>query len=934
MNWFKFYLSLFIISIFFNSCQKPLIYIKINNGIEIRKKNITTRIVFYKDNIIRIVKWPIKYSPNKISLSVIRDTSIKVNFNIKENKNSLLIESKKLNLIINKKTGNITFADKSNNIFIEETKKPFFKKVVYLDDTTFNIQQFFRLSEKEAIYGFGQHQNGIINYKNHSVVLVQSNTDAVIPFFVSTRNYGILWDNYSKTIFSDKNDTYLWSDVGDQIDYYFIAGYNLDSVISGYRYLTGKTPLFGKWAYGYWQSKEHYDNQSELMSIAKKYRELKIPIDNIIQDWDYWNGKENWGGMFFDSILYPDPEGMIKELHKMNYHIMISIWPAVGPNTQIYKELNSKGFLYYPVGWAGFKYYDAFNPEANAIYFKYLKNGLLSKDIDALWIDSTEPDVINALTKESQEYEMKKMGKNYLGSWARYLNAFSLVMTDALYKNLRKENNNKRIFILTRSSFAGQQRSGATTWSGDIGANWEIYKKQITAGINHSMAGIPYWTFDIGAFVLGAYDGVFVYGGKDPAYQELYTRMFQFGTFCPIFRSHGSETPREIWEFGEFVPVLIKFDNLRYRLLPYIYSMAWLITSEDYTLMRALAMDFSEDIDTYNISDQYMFGSSIMVCPVTEYMKYRPPEPSIPVTSKYFKTSNGKKGLKAYYFSDPYFKNLTLSKVDTSIMINWYTGRPEYVTDSSYSIRWEGKIIPSETGKHQFHLKSFDTKKIFINGKELKMIYTSTEQYTEPVELIADKEYDFKLEVSNKSTGAARMLLYWKTPSIFEKEKMPINKKYERKVYLPKNTNWYNFWTGEVIEGGKNIIAPAPIDIIPLYIKAGSILPMGPFVQYSTEKNDTLEIRIYKGNNASFILYEDENDGYNYEKGIYSTIRLNWYDKENILEISERKGKFPGMEEKRIFYITIVDKNKAVGIEISKPDKIITYKGKKEIIKF
>lgn len=925
---------IFISLIVFSNCHDKINYKTLKNGIEIQQKEITTRIVFYKDNIVRIVKWPRDGSAIKISLSVVKDTSNKVDYKLFNTKEDITIESNSLKILVNKKTGNILFNDKTGNIYFKEKGKPLFKKVIYSGDTAFNIKQFFEFLGDEAIYGFGQHQNGVINYRNKSVVLVQSNTDAVIPFFVSTKNYGILWDNYSKTIFSDENNTYLWSDFGDQIDYYFILGQNMDSVISGYRYLTGKVPLYGKWAYGYWQSKEHYDNQNELMSVARKYRHLKIPIDNIIQDWDYWNGRENWGGMFFDKTLYPDPDGMIKKLHKMHFHIMISIWPAVGPNTAIYKELNNKGYLYSPTGWAGFKYYDAFNPEANTIYFKYLKKGLLSKGIDAWWIDSTEPDVINALTKESEEYELKKMGRNTLGSWARYLNVFSLVMTDALYKNLRKENQKKRVYILTRSTFAGQQRNAATTWSGDIGANWEVFKNQITAGINHSMAGIPYWTFDIGAFVLGAYDGVFVYGGKDPAYQELYTRMFQFGAFCPIFRSHGSETPREIWEFGEFTPILIKFDNLRYRLLPYIYSMAWLITSKDYTIMRALAMDFSHDKNTYNISDQYMFGNSIMVCPVTEFMKYRPPEPSIPVASKHFRTKKGKKGLDAKYFSDPDFKNLTLTKIDTSISIYWYTGRPNYVTDSSYSIIWEGKLIPTETGKHQFHLKSFDKKKIFINGKELKMIYTSTEQYTEIIDLEKNKEYDFKLTVSNNSSGAARMLLYWKTPSIFAKEKTPVNKKFERVVYLPAGCKWYDFWTGQVIEGGRNIIAQAPLDIIPLYIKAGSIIPMGPFIQYSTEKNDPIEIRIYKGDDGYFLLYEDENDGYNYEKGIYSTIEFKWNDKENILEISDRKRSFPGMLQKRTFNIVIVDQKKGTGIEYTNPDKVVNYNGKKISIKF
>ncbi|HEM49430.1 MAG TPA: glycosyl hydrolase family 31, partial [Caldithrix sp.] len=495
------------------------------------------------------------------------------------------------------------------------------------------MQQNFRLSQDEGIYGLGQHQNGYFNYRNKKITLTQSNTEAVNPFLISTKNYGILWDNYSKTIFEDNNgNASFWSDIGDNIDYYFVYGKNMDDVISGYRKLTGKAPMYGKYAFGYWQSKEHYDTQAELMSVAKKYRKLKIPIDNMIQDWDYWNGAENWCGMFFDKTLFPEPKEMCDQLHKMNYHIIISIWPALGRKTLIYEDMLKRGYLYKPVGWAGFKYYDAYNPDANELYWKYLKDGIYSKGLDGWWIDSTEPDVVNAMTKESSEHELKKMGSNYLGSFARYLNTFSLAMTNDLYKFWREESSDRRAYILTRSTFAGQQRNAATTWSGDIGASWEVYKNQISAGLNHCMSGIPYWTFDIGAFVLGAYDGVFMEGGKEPAYQELYARMFQLGAFTPIFRSHGSETPREIWEMGEFVEPIIKIDKLRYRLMPYIYSLAWKVTQNDYTIMRGLPMDFGYDKNTYSIGDQFMFGPSIMVNPVTDYMYHHPPEESQLIT--------------------------------------------------------------------------------------------------------------------------------------------------------------------------------------------------------------------------------------------------------------------------------------------------------------
>ncbi|MBN1999755.1 DUF5110 domain-containing protein, partial [candidate division KSB1 bacterium] len=577
------------------------------------------------------------------------------------------------------------------------------------------------------------------------------------------------------------------------------------------------------------------------------------------------------------------------------------------------------------------KYYDATVPEANDIYWKYMKEGLFSKGIDAWWIDSTEPDIINATAKDAQEFEMKKVGSCALGSWARYMNIYSLPMTESIYKNQRRETDDQRVYILTRSSFAGQQRAATTTWSGDIGASWEIYKKQISAGINFCMSGIPYWTFDIGAFVLGAYDGVFNNGGKDPAYQELYARMFQFGAFCPIFRSHGSETPREIWEFGEFENSMIKFDNLRYRLLPYIYSLAWKVTHDGYTIMRGLPMDFKADKNTYSIDDQFMFGPFMMVCPVTQYQMYCPPQKSVIVAPEYFKTADGRQGLLAKYYKDAEYKTLSLERVDPNINTRWYTGRPDYATDSTYAIRWEGKLVPELSGKYQFHLKSYDPKRIILDGKELPIVYTSVEQYTDIVELEAGKEYDFIMEVENNQRGAAKTLLYWKTPDMFEKEATKEQRDKRRSVYLPADHKWVDFWTGETFEGGQTIESETPIEKIPLFIKAGSILPMGPFLQYSTEKPaDPIELRIYEGAGGDFTLYEDENDNYNYEKGMYSTINIKWDDTKKILTIDDRNGKFPGMLETRRFNIVIVGKNHGVGVKITEDeDKSVTYSGKK-----
>ena len=904
---------------------------KVKNGIEYHAPGFTVRIQFYDESIVRVTKWISPNAPTRPSLSVIKNPDADLGVEVEEEKGEIEVSSKRLSVRLGTPGGGIEFRSPAQKgAILSEKGTPEFAPVVYDGDSGCSVRQDFQLSEGEGVYGLGQQQSGEFNFRGKRVILVQSNTEDANPFLVSTKNYGILWDNYSKTVFDDKPDgASLWSDVADAVDYYFVSGANIDSVIAGYRELTGQAPMYGKWAFGYWQSKEHYKTEDEVLAVAAKYRALNMPIDNIIQDWDYWNGAANWGGMFFDKSLYPEPKKMCDSLHAMNFHIIISIWPALGPNTPVYADMLSHGFLYKPVGWAGFKYYDAFNPAANDLYCRYLDDGLYSQGLDGWWIDSSEPDVVNAMTTASSEYELKKMGSNHLGSWARYLNAYPLVMTSAIYKNWRNETSDRRAYILTRSMFAGQQRNAATTWTGDIGASWEVYRKQIASGLNHCMSGIPYWTFDIGGFVLGAYDGVFMNGGKDPPYQELYARMFQFGVFSPIFRSHGSETPREIWEMGEFTQPILRADELRYRLLPYIYSLSHDVTANGYTIMRGLPMDFENDARTYSIGDQYMFGPSLMVCPVTEFMYYRPPQQSVLVGPEFFRTDEGAPGLRAKYYKDNTRKSLSRDTIDANIDFTWYTGRPPYVTDSMYAVQWRGKLVPLETGKYQFHLVSYDPKRIILDGDTLKMVYTSVEQYTEPVELIAGKEYTFVAETENNSTGAAKMRLFWKTPSIFAKEQSAPLAAKVRAVYLPANNGWYDFWTGVKYNGGSTVKVDAPIERIPLFVRAGSIVPMGPFLHYATEKPaDPLELRIYPGADAQFTLYEDENDNYDYEKGVFSTITFRWNDAQRRLTVGERKGAFPGMLGERTIDVVVAGESHGTGLGITaQADRVIKYTG-------
>lgn len=565
-------------------------------------------------------------------------------------------------------------------------------------------------------------------------------------------------------------------------------------MIAGYRTLTGQTPMFPRWTFGYWQSKERYKSQDELLGVVKKYRELKIPLDGIIQDWQYWGvDNKNWNSTAFENPLFPDPKGMVDSVHKLNAHIMISVWPSFGSKSKIFQELKSKNMLYnfltYPVG-EDIKVYDAFNPAARDIYWKHLNKNLFSIGIDGWWLDATEP-VMKKLTPRSEttkhENEVSDTKTNpdgvrtYLGDFAEYGNAYPLASTSGIYDNQRKANPKKRVFILTRSAFAGQQRNATMLWSGDIRASWSVFKNQITAGVNLSLSGIPYWNADIGGFFTSPN---YPLGVKDPAYQELYVRWLQFATFTPMFRSHGTQTPREIYQFGKkgdpAYDAIEKYINFRYRLLPYIYSNAWNITSQSSTMMRGLIMDFKNDAKVLDIQDQYLFGKSILVAPVTD------------------------------------------------------------------------SLIQS------------------------------------------------------------------------------------KKVYLPKGSVWFDFWTGEEHNGGQTIQKDVSLDIIPLYVKGGAIIPMGPEQQYVGEKDDrVLDIRIYKGANGTFKLYEDENDGYAYEKGNYAEIEFNWDDQKNTLTIKKQHGVFPGMIKDRMFNLILVNRNQGIGATpIANVGKAVAYKGTEKVIKF
>lgn len=745
-----------------------------------------------------------------------------------------------ITVTVDSASGAVSFFSKDGKTLLAETKlggKSFDVPSVF-ETKNWQVQQSFLSPSDEALYGLGQHQEGIFNLRGVPIRLSQANTTISIPFLLSSKGYGVLWNNASLTDFNPADQSIaidpstgkgkfttgskgmygfvltsdnrnqlalevneqhvidlqnIWtptsasgvvelegnkeydisarggpggvqlaarppadtttfrSEVGQAIDYYFFYGPDLNRVIADYRQLTGEAPLFPKWAYGYWQCRERYHSQQEILDTAAEFRKRQIPVDVLVQDWQYW-GKYGWNAMKFDEGYYPQPKQMLDQLHSNDLHMMISVWSKFGEDTDVYQRMSAQSLLIPGTPWTDF-----FNPKAQAAFWSELKHGLFQDGIDGWWMDASEP-----------EFDVLKGRQTFLGSGESVRNAYPLYVTKAIYEGQRATTDRKRVVILTRSAFAGQQRNAAASWSGDITANWITLRRQIAAGLSFSMSGLPYWTTDIGGFFRP--DDQYT----SDAYHQLLIRWFQYGAFCPIFRVHGYKSNAELWNYGNEVErVLTQYDELRYRLLPYIYSAAWGVTNRGETLVRALPLEFSSDPGARGVSDQFVFGPALLINPVTS----------------------------------------------------------------------EGMT--------------------------------------------------------------------------------------QRQLYLPAGIEWVDFWTGKRMSGGQTITADAPLDRIPIYGRAGSIVPIGPRAESATAKADPIEIRIYPGANGDFNLYEDGGDNYDYEHGAYSVIPFHWDEKSRRLTIGDRHGSFPGMLEHRTFHAVIVREGHGAGITSSSPpDVTIEYHGK------
>lgn len=769
-------------------------YQQTSTGVLTNALSLDIEIQFYTPQIVRILKYPQGKAVQKQSLSVIK-VAEQVEVSVAQSENLLTVQSQAVKVTVDLQTAKVSFADeKGNSLFTEKDKGTQFTDFSDAGNPTYSVRQAFLLDKDEAIYGLGQQQVERLNQRNHKHFMRQRALLASVPIIQSTKGYGMFWDNYSPTTYVDNPwEMSFDSEVGQCLDYYFMYGATADGVIAQIRQLTGQAPMFPLWTYGFWQSRERYKSQAETMEVVDTYRKLGVPLDGIIQDWQYWGPDTNWNSMNFDNPTFANPQAMIDHIHQKNAHIMISVWASFGPDTKQFKEMKAKNMLIDFDTWppnAGVKPYDPYNTQAREIYWDYLNKGLFSKGIDAWWTDSTEPDHLNV---KEQDFDKPTA----LGTFRSVRNAFPLMSNKGVYENQRATTATKRVYQLTRCAFAGQQRYATNTWSGDVVANWSNFARQIPTGLNFSLSGIPYWNTDIGGFFLWEYEG----GATNKAYHELYTRWFQYGTFLPMQRSHGTDGKKEIYQFGQRGDWAFdseeKYINLRYALLPYMYSTAWAVTNHSGSFLRALFMDFKEDKATHALSDQYLFGKSFLVKPVTQQM---------------------------------------------------------YVTP-------QGE-------------KNSDAIEDFSSTKNIS-------------------------------------------------------------VYLPQGSKWFDFWTGQVYDGGQSISKAVPIDIIPLYVKAGSIVPWGAKVQYATQKRwDNLEIRIYPGANGEFVLYEDENDNYNYEQGKYTTITFKWDNNTRTLTLGDCKGAFTGMLKSRKFNIVLVDaQNNAGNLQSTSFSKTISYSGKGKSIK-
>ena len=905
------------------SATEGFAYARLDHGVQFRVNGVTKNVVFYGPRTVR-VNANLGDDHWEHPSIVITGKPAAVAFNLSETATALTVASDQLSVKVDKLTGALSFHDASGKLYTQErADRPQTVKAITVNGAqTYEASNTFILKPAEAIYGFGHIGPDGTNRRGKEILLIQTNLGIVIPVMVSTENYGVMWDTYSVMRFKDNAEgATLWAeDAPGGVDYYFFGGDKMDDVVAGYRQLTGAAPMYPKQAFGLFMSKERYPTQKRIVEVAQAFRANEFPLDYIVQDWQYWGSDKDgtWSGMIWNPERFPDPEGMTKAIHDLNMKLMISIWPSVGNDTPLAKELDAHGLRFEPLHWISkqARIYDAFSPLGREIYFKHVKRGLFDKGVDALWMDGTEVEVGTACWNPQEvARDIKGLGRNALGDFSRYLNPYTLMTTQGTYDGQRATSD-KRVFTLTRSAWAGAQRTGAASWSGDTFASWKTYRAQIAAGLSVTITGNPYFTHDIGGFfVTGA---EFPGGEKNPAYRELFTRWYQFGAFNPLMRIHGTNIEREPYIFKDLDPqvydALLAVTHLRYRLLPYIYGLSWKTTDEHYTVMRPLPMDFPQDARTHDTDDAFLFGPSFLVHPVTRAMFNVSPPPPETIPAEALTTPDGQPGLAVQYFKDPAFQTPAGRSVDTKIDYSWPgppLANPPPGLDGfdNFSARWEGTLTAPEDGDYEIGAEFDDSARIFIDGKRIVQDWDLGPKRYKSGKVTLAKDQKVALKVEFRQGGSDRAFrLAWRTPTAaraLAETKQELNT--TMTTYLPQGADWYDFWTNARHAGGQTVNKDCPLDTFPLYVRAGSIVPMGPVVQYATEKPDApYEIRVYPGADATFTIYEDDNETYAYEKGQRATYDLVWNDAAKTLSIGARQGGFPGMVATRELNVVLV----------------------------
>ncbi|HWU81288.1 MAG TPA: TIM-barrel domain-containing protein [Caulobacter sp.] len=925
-------------------------YVKLRNGVQIRLNGVTKNVVFYAPETIRVNANLGRNYWTAPSL-VVPTKPVPVSFAVEDTSTALVLKSAKLRVEISKATGSLRFLDSTGKLYTEEqAQHPQDLKPVTISNTpSYEAVNRFVLRPDEAIYGFGFTGDDTSNRRGKDLLLVQTNVGIIIPVMMSSRRYGVLWDTYSQMRFKDEaGEASLWAESAPGgVDYYFMAGDTPDAVVGAYRDLTGAAPMYPKQAFGLFMSKERYKTQDQLLEVARTFREDQFPLDYIVQDWQYWGSDKDgsWSGMTWDPARYPDPAGMVRQLHDMNLKLMVSIWPSIGDDTALAHELDAHGLRFKPLHWISkhARVYDAYSPLGRQIYFKHIKSGLLDKGVDALWMDGTEIEVSSAMWNAADNIrDTKALGANALGDFTRYLNPYSLVTTQGTYDGQRATSD-KRVFTLTRSAWAGAQRTAAASWSGDIFASWKTFKQQIAGGVDVTVTGNPYWTQDTGGFFVTQFPG----GERNAEWRELYARWAQFAAFNPIMRIHGTSVEREPYLFKTLDPAvyasLSDSVRLRYRLLPYTYGLSWKVTSAHYTLMRPLMMDFPDDRATDNIDDSFMFGPSFLVHPVTRAMYNVSTPPAATIPSQYLRTSDGKTGLTVQYFDGENFEAPKGKLVDEKIDHTWPDPPLAEIPGglaklNNFSARWEGAILAPEDGEYEIGLAGDDGVRLFLNGEKVVDDWTSGAERYHGVKRTLKRGESLPVRIDYyQGSGERSLRLTWRRPADLQAITKLANAPRDLTVstYLPKGADWYDFWSNERHAGGGAVSREAPLNILPLYVRAGSIVPMGPAVQFATERPEApYEIRIYPGADARFTIYEDDNETYAYEKGQRATYDLTWNDKARTLTVGPRQGSFPGMIQQRQLNLVLVTPSQGAGPRSASADRQILYDGKPKVVKF